>query len=598
MSRKFTSFGEFGLSDSVLKAVFAMGFEEPTPIQEKTIPILLKGSDLIGQAQTGTGKTAAFGVPIIENLDRDAKGVQALVLAPTRELAVQAAEEFNKLGSYKDIHAIPIYGGTSIERQITALEKGVHVVVGTPGRVLDHIRRKTLHLGSIKVVVLDEADEMLDMGFIEDITSILSSTPVERQTMLFSATMPEQIVNISKRYMRDPEKIVAESKTLTAPKISQIFYEVKHTEKVEALTRLIDTADSGRFLVFSHTKRECDELSHKLKMRGFDVEAMHGDFSQAQREKVLKKFKDNEIDILIATDVAARGLDISDISHVVNYSIPQDPESYVHRIGRTGRAGKAGVAITLVTPRETMQLRLIKKVSKAEITKGKLPTRAEMAGMRMKGIKELITAEMAKPGLDKYVEMAENLFSEFDPAEAMAALVRMRMDAESSAAGERAREEGAAEAERAGAFGDGSARLFISIGKDQSTTPEEIVDAIADKTDVHRDDIKDVNVFDSFTLVKVPAVDAEKVIEMMHESIISERKVDVSQAKTKASTLEGATEGSGGKYAPSGGGGKGGPKKFGGKPGGGKSGQRPGSRGGGNRPGGRTGGGRSGGRGR
>ncbi|TAN61793.1 DEAD/DEAH box helicase, partial [bacterium] len=316
-----------------------MGFEEPTPIQVKTIPVLLTGKDLIGQAQTGTGKTAAFGIPIIEKIDPLNKNVQALIIAPTRELAVQAAEEMNKLGKFSRLHAIPVYGGTSIERQISALRRGVHIVVGTPGRLIDHIERKTLLLKGVKVVVLDEADEMLDMGFVDDITRILSETPTERQTMLFSATMPDAILKISKRYMKTPEKIKITTDTLTAPSISQVFFEVRNEAKLDALSRLIDSYDSGRFLVFCHTKKEADEVAGSLKLKGYDADAMHGDFTQSQREAVLKRFKSGRVDVLVATDVAARGLDISDISHVVNYSIPQNPESYVHRIGRTGRAG-------------------------------------------------------------------------------------------------------------------------------------------------------------------------------------------------------------------------------------------------------------------
>ncbi|HEY4707170.1 MAG TPA: DEAD/DEAH box helicase, partial [Thermodesulfobacteriota bacterium] len=362
-SKEKKSFGDFGLSSDLLKAVSSMGFEEPTPIQSKTIPVLLTGKDVIGQAQTGTGKTAAFGIPIIELIDKGVNTVQAIILAPTRELAIQAAEEMNKLGQFKRVHALPVYGGTSIERQIKALAKGVHVVVGTPGRVLDHIERKTLKLKDVRIVVLDEADEMLDMGFIEDITRILKETPDDRQTLLFSATMPEEVLRISKRYMKTPERIRIAADTLTAAKISQIVYEVRNSDKVDALSRLIDYDADGTFLVFCHTKREVDEVTSHLKLRGYSADAMHGDYTQAQRETVLKKFRGSKIDILVATDVAARGLDISNISHVVNFSIPQNPESYVHRIGRTGRAGREGVAITFVTPREDRQLRQIQAAS-------------------------------------------------------------------------------------------------------------------------------------------------------------------------------------------------------------------------------------------
>src|SRR3990167_2822607 len=315
--KEVIKFTDLGLSKEALQAVTSMGFEEPTPIQAKTIPILLKGKDAIGQAQTGTGKTAAYGIPIVEKIDPRNFMVQAIILTPTRELAIQVAEEMNKIG-----------------------------------RVIDHIERKTLRLNYIKIVVLDEADEMLDMGFVDDITTILKETPKERQTLLFSATMPDAILKIANRYMKQPERVTIASDTLTAPKINQIFYEVRQSEKTDALCRLIDVEDSDLFLVFCHTKREVDDVAADLKLRGYDAEAIHGDFSQSQREAVMKKFRESRIDVLVATDVAARGIDISNITHVINYSIPQNPESYVHRIGRTGRAGREGVAITFVTPRE------------------------------------------------------------------------------------------------------------------------------------------------------------------------------------------------------------------------------------------------------
>jgi len=296
----------------------------------------------------------------------------------------------NKLGRYKGLHALPVYGGTSILRQINALKRGVHIVVGTPGRVLDHLQRRTLSLKDVKIVVLDEADEMLDMGFVEDITKILSETPDTRQTMLFSATMAPGILKISKRYMTNPEKLKIATDTLTAPNINQIFLEVRQSGKLEALSRFIDSSDGGRFLIFCHTKREADEVSTDLQMRGYDAGAIHGDFTQQQREAVLKRFKQGGIDILAATDVAARGIDISDISHVINFSIPQNPESYVHRIGRTGRAGREGVAITFVTPREGKQINLIRRVSKADIKRGRLPSKAEVMGSRLTALTEKI----------------------------------------------------------------------------------------------------------------------------------------------------------------------------------------------------------------
>lgn len=529
------SFNDFGLSSEILKAVSQMGFEEPTPIQEKTIPALLSGKDVIGQAQTGTGKTAAFGIPIIEKIDRLSNSVQAIILAPTRELAIQAAEEMNKLAKFKKLLAFPVYGGTSIERQISTLKKGVHIVVGTPGRVLDHIERRTLNLKNVKIAVLDEADEMLDMGFIDDITRILKEIPETRQTLLFSATMPDEILRISKRYMRSPEKIRIPSETLTASKIDQIFFEVKREDKIEALSRLIDSDDGGRFLIFCHTKKEADDVAGNLKLRGYGADSMHGDFSQSQREAVLKKFKEGRVDVLVATDVAARGLDISDISHVVNYSIPQDPESYVHRIGRTGRAGKAGVAVTFVTPREERQLRLIKAVSKADIKRGKLPTNEEIMEARFTSLKDKIDEFIDDKSFDKFLKMAEGLAEKVKPLEALAALLKFQL-------------QGFEMAEKGGVSGvsgvslddtgapQGMARLFMTIGKEQNVRANDIVNAISRKANIPPSAIKKVSIFDTFTFIEVPRDSAEKVIEFMHQSIISGRKVTVAPARPRTDT--------------------------------------------------------------
>jgi len=526
-------FSEFALSSDVMKAVVSMGFEEPTPIQKKTIPVLLTGKDVIGQAQTGTGKTAAFGIPIVEMINKNSTGVQAIILAPTRELAIQAAEEMNKLGKFKRLHALPVYGGTSIERQIKALKKGVHIVVGTPGRVLDHIERRTLSLGEVKIVVLDEADEMLDMGFVEDITKILKTTPEQRQTLLFSATMPGEILSISKRYMKSPEKIKIAGDTLTAPKINQIFYEVRASEKIEALARLIDSDDSGVFLVFCHTKKEADEVATNLKFRGYEADAMHGDFSQAQREAVLKKFRSSRIDVLVATDVAARGLDISNISHVVNFSIPQNPESYVHRIGRTGRAGREGVAITFVTPREERQLRLIKAVSKADIKRGKLPTKEQVMEARIENLKERVQEAIDDKNFDKYLRMADRLIESSGPRESVAALLKFQLGGLEELAPSGRGERGAQLSLDETGAAPGMARLFMTIGREQDVRAGDIVNAISRKADIPRHAIKGVAIFDTFTFVEVPRDSAEKVIEFMHQSIISGRKVAVAPARPK-----------------------------------------------------------------
>lgn len=520
-------FDEFNLSKETGQAVSTMGFEEPTPIQVKTIPILLKGRDVIGQAQTGTGKTAAYGIPIVEKADPKNLLIHAIILTPTRELAIQVAEEMNKIGRFKKIFAVPIYGGQSIDRQIRTLRKGVHVVVGTPGRMIDHIRRRTLKLNSVKMVVLDEADEMLDMGFIDDITTILKETPKERQTLLFSATMPKEILNIANRYMQSPEKVVIASDALTTPKINQIFYEVRPSEKMDALCRLIDAEDSDLFLVFCHTRREVDDVASDLKLRGYDAEAIHGDFSQSQREIVMRKFRDGRIDVLVATDVAARGIDISNITHVVNFSIPQNPESYVHRIGRTGRAGREGVAITFVTPREDRQLRLIQSVARTKIKRGKLPTLDEVMGSRIENLKEKIQEVIDDKRFDIFLKMAEKLSEGLTPIEIAAALLKFQLEGFGT---EQART--VSSMDDTGAS-PGMVRLFITIGRQQKIRPGDIVRHIAEKAGIDGKSIGNIKILEKFTFVEVPGDMAEKVINAVHKGIMAGKKVSAVPARPK-----------------------------------------------------------------
>jgi len=378
-------FKDFGLSQETLKAISEIGFEEPTPIQVSTISLILSGRDIVGQAQTGTGKTAAFGIPIAERY-RHCRKPFAIVLEPTRELAVQVAQEIQRIGKHKKISVLPVYGGTSIDRQIKTLQRGVNVIVGTPGRVIDLLRRRALSLSEIGMVVLDEADEMLDMGFIEDMETILTVTPADRQTLLFSATIPQSIMDIARRYMRIPEKIRVNTKDVVIPKIRQTFYEVREDNKVDALSRLLDVENPQLAIVFCHTKREVDAVFMKLSRLGYNAGAIHGDFTQARRDEVMNKFKGGILDILVATDVAARGLDIKNVTHVINFGIPQNSDSYVHRIGRTGRAGKSGIAITLITPREYRHLRLIERTARTIIARKKLPTPADVARARERNI--------------------------------------------------------------------------------------------------------------------------------------------------------------------------------------------------------------------
>jgi ATP-dependent RNA helicase DeaD len=402
------NFEDFRLSQETMKSISEIGFEEPTPIQVTAIPIILNGKDLVGQAQTGTGKTAAFAIPITERCRKGRKPF-AIILEPTRELAVQVAQEMYKIGRHKKISVLPIYGGSSIERQIKTLQRGVNIIVGTPGRVIDLINRKVLSLSEIRMVVLDEADEMLDMGFLDDIVTILKETPAERQTLLFSATIPQQIINIAKRHMTTPEKIQVNTKDLVIPEIRQLFYEVGQETRINALSRILDVEDPELAIVFCHTKREVDDVSIKLSQLGFNAGAIHGDYTQARRDEVMRKFRGGMLDILVATDVAARGLDIKNVSHVINYGIPQNPDSYVHRIGRTGRAGKSGIAITLITPREYKHLRLIERTARTVIDRKRLPSRADVLKAKEENIARDIAGIIRENRHASYLQTVKEL---------------------------------------------------------------------------------------------------------------------------------------------------------------------------------------------
>ncbi len=523
------TFQNLGLSDRVLKALDDMGFEEPSPIQEKTIPVLLSGRDVIGQAQTGTGKTAAFGAPIVERWDPKLRGVQALVLTPTRELAIQVAEEITKIGKYARIKTIAIYGGQSIDRQIRSLRFGVDVVVGTPGRIMDHMRRGTVSFANVRMVVLDEADEMLDMGFVEDIEFILKETPQERQTLLFSATMPEEIRRLANRYMQTPEHISVSPAQLTVPQIEQFFYEVRPSFKTEALCRVLDIEDVERGICFCRTKKGVDELVEGLQARGYLAEGIHGDMNQAQRSRVMTKFKEGNVELLVATDVAARGLDIQDVTHVFNYDIPQDPESYVHRIGRTGRAGRTGTAVTLVSAREFPQLRLIERITRSRIQRKPLPSLMDVAEKQREQLKERLIKVMDDGQLAFYKELAEDLLNEYDPDVLLAAALKMV-----------AGEDKASNASQAPAmdFGDtgaeaGMVRLFLNIGRQQLIQPADIVRSIASQAGIPGNLIGLINIYDRFTFVEVPKDVAAQVMQAMQESTIKGRVVNIEPARRR-----------------------------------------------------------------
>lgn len=419
------NFSNLGLSPEVLKAVSNMGFEEMTPIQQEAIPLGLTGRDLIGQARTGTGKTAAFGIPMVERFIPEQSLPQGLVVAPTRELAVQVAEELNKIGEFKRVRALPIYGGQDIDRQIKNLKKRPEIIVGTPGRLLDHIRRRTVRLAQISIVVLDEADEMLNMGFIEDIEAILKEVPQERQTLLFSATMPRPIQELAMKFMVEPQVIQVKSKEVTVPAVHQSYIEVQERQKFDALCHLLDIQPPELAIVFGRTKRRVDEIAEGLKSRGYSAEGIHGDLTQARRESVLRQFKNGTIDVLVATDVAARGLDISGVSHVYNFDIPQDAEGYVHRIGRTGRAGRSGEAISLVTSREQDHFRYIQRATGAKVMRVPLPSPVDVIRGQQRLAAEKIMETISAGTTGEYREMAGKLLEENDSINLVAAALKL-----------------------------------------------------------------------------------------------------------------------------------------------------------------------------
>lgn len=417
------NFKDLGLSDSLLKAVADNGYAEPTAIQTETIPLTLKGEDVIGQAQTGTGKTAAFALPILQGIDVNDPNVQALVISPTRELAIQTQKEIQKLGRGEGVRAQVVYGGSDIRKQIYDLKKKPQIIVGTPGRLLDHIKRRTLKLEHVKFLVLDEADEMLNMGFLEDIESIIKNTPSDRQTMLFSATMPDPIKRVGVQFMTDPKQIKVKSKELTTDLVDQYYVKVKDNEKFETMTRLFDVEQPKVTIVFCRTKRRVDEVAKGLIARGYKAAGLHGDLTQSRRTQIMNEFKRDQINYLVATDVAARGIDVSGVTHVYNFDIPQDPESYVHRIGRTGRAGHHGTSVTFVTPNEMSYLRLVEKLTKVRMLPLKPPTEDEALAGQMKFAIEDVDKLVKRTNTEKYEDVANTLLENHEAIDLVAALL-------------------------------------------------------------------------------------------------------------------------------------------------------------------------------
>ncbi|HEV8581565.1 MAG TPA: DEAD/DEAH box helicase [Thermoanaerobaculia bacterium] len=517
------SFASLGISEPILKAIADVGYEAPTPIQEMTIPPMLAGRDLIGQAQTGTGKTAAFAIPILQKIDPSLSEAQALVLAPTRELAIQVAEAIHTYSKHSGrVGVLPVYGGQPIQLQLKRLGRGVHVIVGTPGRIMDHLRRGTLRLDSIRVVVLDEADEMLRMGFIEDVEWILSQAPAGRQTALFSATLPREVRRIAERHLKNPVSIEIEHRTLTVPATEQRYLHVSPQQKLDALARLLETEPTEAVLVFTRTKTGAAELAERLQARGYAAEAMHGDMNQAQRETVIRRLRAGQAEIVVATDVAARGLDVERISHVINYDVPNDVEAYVHRIGRTGRAGRSGVAVLFISPRERRMMAEIERYTGQRIAPMKMPTQADVAARRIALFKDSIRRTVEEGDLDLYLSLVEELVEEgLDLAEIAAGAARL-------ARGDKPLEvEVEPEPAAMPQAEDGMVRLFIAAGSRAGVRPGDIVGAIANEADVPGKAIGSIDIYDRFTFVELPAQYRDQVLQRMARATIRGRPVEI-----------------------------------------------------------------------
>ena len=526
-------FEEMGLSEEIQKAVRYMGFEEASPIQAKAIPAMISGIDLIGQAQTGTGKTAAFGIPLLEKVDPKLKKLQAIVLCPTRELAIQVADEIRNLSRYMHgIKVLPTYGGQDIVKQIRSLKSGTQIVIGTPGRVMDHMRRKTMKLDFVHTVVLDEADEMLNMGFREDIEFVLSGVPEERQTVLFSATMPKPIMEITKKFQNNAKVIKVTKKELTVPNIEQYYYDVKPKKKEEVLSRLLDIYSPRLSVVFCNTKKQVDLLVNALLGRGYFAAGLHGDMKQEQRDRVMQGFRTGKTEILVATDVAARGIDVDEVEAVFNYDLPQDDEYYVHRIGRTGRAGREGRAFSFVSGKEVYKLKEIQRYCKTKIYAQKVPSLNDVANTKMENILDDVERVIEQEDLDMMINAIEERVnnSEFTAMDMAAAFLKiccgMTEDNKNT-------EENDWEFGDTGAGEDGMVRLFINIGKKQRVRPGDILGAIAGESGMDGKLIGTIDMYDKYTFVEVPREYAREVLNAMKNVKIKGKTVAVEPANQK-----------------------------------------------------------------
>ena len=570
------TFSALPISQEILRALTDMGFEEATPIQAETIPHILESRDLLGQAQTGTGKTCAFGIPVIDSVDPESNHIQTLILSPTRELAIQIAEELHNVAKYKEgVRIVAIYGGQPIDRQILALKRKPQIIVGTPGRVMDHMRRKTLRLENLEKIVLDEADEMLNMGFKEDIDTILVSTPDNVQKIFFSATMPRAIVELTNKYLRDPIHVKIASKEMTIPLVEQFYIEVRESNKVEIMSRLIDAGNVTRALVFCNTKRKVDELTDKLNTRGYSVEALHGDMKQASRDRVMKQFRSGKLDLLVATDVAARGIDVDDIEVVFNYDLPSDDEYYVHRVGRTARAGKTGKAYSFVVGREIIDLKNIQHAIKATISRANIPTLINVQESRITGVLQGTGEVLAKGDIADYVNYIDQYVEglnvsgdndHFYTTTDIAAALLKQLCGESLAQRDEIQEvipyEEMAKMRRNREMNGGTPmpntrnhgknveagmqRLFLNIGIKDHMRPNQIVQFIASNGEIPGKLIGAIAIFDEYTFVDVPSDVAEQVVKKTDKAKIGRTVVNVELKKESQGSFSSAGSSSAG----------------------------------------------------
>lgn len=524
------TFQDLRLSPSVVSAIDELNFSEPTPIQQKAIPLLKAGCDVIGQAQTGTGKTAAFGIPLAERISEN-NDTQALILTPTRELALQVANELKKITKYRNVHIEAIFGGQPIVPQMKALNRGVQVVVGTPGRILDHIKRKTLVTAKVEMVVIDEADEMLDMGFIQDIELILKQMPAKRQTMLFSATLQNDIKRLAKRYMDDPTTVSVTRGNETASTVDQVFYRTFEAHKLEALTRIIESKHIEVAIVFCRTKKGVSTLAKSLNEKGYKAEELHGDLTQPQRLQVMKAFREKRVRLLIATDIAARGIDVAHVTHVVNYDIPEDPEQYVHRIGRTGRAGKSGVALTLVTPQDAKFLHAIEMKLDTKLHEEKLPGGETLIKRKYEKVKREINFTQPDNYQDLYSRFARDLLSEYSPEQAVSSLLKAMLSVEDLSVPEEYR------------FGDtggaaGMIRFFLNVGRNMDLYPKKLVDDIAALASIPKKEIGRIDIFDRFSFFEVSQQFAPFVYECLKQEGLNGSRIYLEPAKPPQKRLQ------------------------------------------------------------